>query len=154
MIYIGTCHQITFNHFIGDIELTQCRIGLSQHFILYPRKFKHDNVVIHSVLTHWSRDKMASIFQTTFLNAFTWTKKKYVSIKISLKFVSRDPTKNVPSLVQIMAWRRPGDKPFSEPMRPGWLTHISVTRPQWVKHPFIRFYFNATAVIMIFHCYQ
>ena len=38
-----------------------------------------------------------------------------------------------PTLVQIMAWRRPGDKPLSEPMMIGLPTHICVTRPQWVN---------------------
>ena len=33
-----------------------------------------------------------------------------------------------------MAWRRPGDKPFSEPMMVSLPTHICVTRPQWVKY--------------------
>ena len=32
-----------------------------------------------------------------------------------------------------MAWRRPGDKPLSEPMMVSLPTHIGVTRPQWVK---------------------
>ena len=32
-----------------------------------------------------------------------------------------------------MAWCRPGDKPLSEPMMVRLLTHICVTRPQWVK---------------------
>ena len=32
-----------------------------------------------------------------------------------------------------MAWRRPGDKLLSEPMMVNLLTHICVTRPQWVK---------------------
>ena len=32
-----------------------------------------------------------------------------------------------------MAWRRPGAKPLSEPMMGTSLTHICVTRPQWVK---------------------
>ena len=32
-----------------------------------------------------------------------------------------------------MAWRRPGYKPLSEPMVVSSLTHICVTRPQWVK---------------------
>ena len=32
-----------------------------------------------------------------------------------------------------MAWRRPGDKPLSEPMMVRLTTHICVTRPQWVK---------------------
>ena len=32
-----------------------------------------------------------------------------------------------------MAWRLPGDKPLSEPMMISLLTHICVTRPQWVN---------------------
>ena len=56
-----------------------------------------------------------------------------ISIEISLKFVPRGPINNIPSLVQIMAWRRPGDKPLSEPMMVSSPTHICVTRPQRVK---------------------
>ena len=37
------------------------------------------------------------------------------------------------TLVQIMAWRRSGDKPLSEPMMVSLLKHIYVLRPQWVK---------------------
>ena len=32
-----------------------------------------------------------------------------------------------------MAWRRPGDKPLSEPIMVSLLTHICVSRPQWVN---------------------
>ena len=32
-----------------------------------------------------------------------------------------------------MAWRRPGDKPLSEPMMVGLPTHICVTRPRWIN---------------------
>ena len=32
-----------------------------------------------------------------------------------------------------MAWHRPGDKPLSEPMMVNLLTHICVTRAQWVN---------------------
>ena len=39
-----------------------------------------------------------------------------ISIKISLKFIPNGPINNIPPLIQIMAWRRPGDKPLSEPM--------------------------------------
>ena len=56
-----------------------------------------------------------------------------ISIEISLKFVPGGPINNIPSLVQIMAWRRPGDKPLSESMMVSLLTHICVTRPQWVN---------------------
>ena len=56
-----------------------------------------------------------------------------ILIKISLKFVPKGPINNIQALVQVMAWRRSGDKPLSEPMMVSWLTHICVTRPQWVK---------------------
>ena len=56
-----------------------------------------------------------------------------IFIKISLKFVTRGPIDNIPTLVQIMAWRWPGDNPLSEPMMVRSPTHICVTRPQWVK---------------------
>ena len=41
-------------------------------------------------------------------------KNVWISIKISLKFVSKGLINNIPALVQIMAWRRPGDKPLSD----------------------------------------
>ena len=56
-----------------------------------------------------------------------------ISIKISLKFVPKGPINNIPPLVQIMAWRCPGDKPLSEPMMVSLLTHVCVTWPQWVN---------------------
>ena len=56
-----------------------------------------------------------------------------ISIKISLKFVPKGPINNIPALVQIVAWRRPGDKPLSEPMMVKLPTHICVSRPQWVE---------------------
>ena len=56
-----------------------------------------------------------------------------ISIKISLKFVPKDPIDNIPSLVQIMAWRPTGYKPLSEPMMVRLPMHIYVTQPQWVN---------------------
>ena len=56
-----------------------------------------------------------------------------ISTKNSLKFVPKGLINNIPALARIMAWRRPGDKPLSEPMLVRSLTHICVTRPQWVK---------------------
>ena len=68
------------------------------------------------------------IFKCIFLNENVW-----ILLKISLKFVPKVRINNIPTLVQIVAWRRPGDKPLSEPMLVILLTHICVTRPQWVK---------------------
>ena len=56
-----------------------------------------------------------------------------ISIKISLKFVPESPIDNIPALLQIMAWRRPGDKPLSEAMKVSLLTRICVAQPQWVN---------------------
>ena len=85
------------------------------------------------ILTHWGRDKMAAIFLTTFSSAFSWMKMFEFWLKISMKFVPKGPINNIPVLVQIMACRRPGDKPLSEPMMISLTTHICVTLPQWVN---------------------
>ena len=69
------------------------------------------------------------IFKHIFMNENIW-----IPIKISLKFLPKGSINKIPALVQIMAWRRPGDKPLSGPMMVNLPTHICVTRPQWVKH--------------------
>ena len=56
-----------------------------------------------------------------------------ISINISLKLVPKGLINNIPALVQIMAWRRSGDKPLSELMLVILPTHICVARPQWVS---------------------
>ena len=66
-------------------------------------------------LTHLSLDKKAAISQTIFSDAFSWMK-ICILIKILLQFVPKGPIDNKPALVQVMAWRRTGDKPLSEPM--------------------------------------
>ena len=68
------------------------------------------------------------MFICIFLNENVW-----IAIKISLKFVPKGSINNTPALVQIMAWRQPGDKPLSEPIMVNFLMHICVNRPQWVK---------------------
>ena len=83
--------------------------------------------------THWGRDKMAAVFQTAFSDAFSWMKMYEFRNKISLEFVPKSQINNIPALVQTMACRWLGDKPLSEPMMASLLTHICVTRPQWVK---------------------
>ena len=50
-----------------------------------------------------------------------------ISNEISLKFVPRGPIDNNSAFVQIMVWRRIGEKPLSEPMLAR-LTHICGTR--------------------------
>ena len=71
---------------------------------------------------HFSND----IFKYIFLNENVLTKPKF-----SLKFVPKVRIDNIPASVQVMAWRRPGDKPLSEPMMVSLYIYICVTRPQW-----------------------
>ena len=52
-----------------------------------------------------------AIFKCIFLN-----ENVRISLKVSLKFVPKVPNNNIPSLVQIMAWRRSGGKPIPEPI--------------------------------------
>ena len=66
--------------------------------------------------------------QSIFLTENVW-----IPIKISLKFVPKGPIYNIPAIVQIMAWRCPGDKPLCKPMMVSLPTHICVARPQWVN---------------------
>ena len=77
------------------------------------------------------------IFKGFFLNENEW-----ISLKISLKFVSKVRINNIPALVQIMAWRRPGDKPLSIPMMVSLLTHLCVSRPQLVKGENTQYWIN------------
>ena len=52
---------------------------------------------------------------------------------VSQKFVFKGPINNIPALVQIVAWDRPGDKPLSGPVMISLLTHICAIWPQWVN---------------------
>ena len=71
---------------------------------------------------------MAAIFADNILKAF-FKENFGIFIKISLKFDPRGSMNNIPALVQIMAWHRPGEKQLSEEMAVSLQTHICVTRP-------------------------
>ena len=78
--------------------------------------------------TLWLRQNgrhFPDIFRCVFLNQNVW-----ILLKISLKFVSKVWI-NIPALVQMMAWHRPGDNPLSETMMVWLPMHIRITRPNW-----------------------
>ena len=91
------------------------------YFLIW-QKLYHHHKDLHSC--HFPDN----IIKCIFLNENIW-----ISIEISLKFVPRGPINNIPAFIQIMAWRRPGNKPLSESMMVSLLTHICVTWPQWVN---------------------
>ena len=82
--------------------------------------FDHHKDVITSQIDFWQfntlrprqncRHFAGDIFKFILLNENVW-----ISFKISLKFVPTGLINNIPALVQIMAWRRPGDTPLSAP---------------------------------------
>ena len=125
-------------------QMFTCEAG-DGSFISYFKEYQHSifpkhndkrvvslNVMILNTLRprqngrHFADDT----FKRIFLNKYV-----RISIKISLKFVPKNPINNIPALVHIMAWCRPGDKPLSEPMMVVLPTHICVARPQWVNNP-------------------
>ena len=60
-----------------------------------------------------SRHVADATFKSIFFNENLW-----IWIEISLKFVPEGTNRNIAASDQIMAWRRPGGKPSSEPMLP------------------------------------
>ena len=87
--------------------------------------------IIDGYLTHLGWDKMAAISRPHFEMHFVQLKLLFF-IQISPKYVPCGQINNIPALVQIMAWRRSGDKPLSEQWWLSLMTHIFDTRPQWV----------------------
>ena len=57
---------------------------------------------------------MAAILADDNFKCIFLSEKFCILIRISLKFVPKSPIDNKQALVQVMAWRRIGDKPLSE----------------------------------------
>ena len=69
---------------------------------------------------------MAAIFSDDIFNLIFFNEMCRILISISLKYVAKGSMDNKPALVQIMAWRRPGDKALSYAMIVSLLKHIRV----------------------------
>ena len=96
---------------------------------MWRKIYKSWNIILHTLTPRWRVRYFLDIFKYIFVNENVW-----ISIEISPKFVPRGINNNIPALVQIMAWHRPGAKPLSEPMSVSLLTHICASRPQWLNH--------------------
>ena len=59
---------------------------------------------------------MAAFLADDNLTCIFMNENDIILIRISQKCVPRSPIDNKPALVQVMAWRRTGDKPLPEPM--------------------------------------
>ena len=59
---------------------------------------------------------MAAILADDIFNCIFLNENDRIQSQISLKYVPRSPIDNKPALIQLMAWRRIGNKPLSEPI--------------------------------------
>ena len=116
------------------LYLKTWQVEVRDHFVNVPSQWETTlqcNVVSHwrSTFTKWSlrrfwdlggdfninilrprqneRHFADSIFKCILLNENKW-----ISLKVSLNFVPLAQINNIPTLVQVMAWRRPGTKPW------------------------------------------
>ena len=67
-------------------------------------------------LTHLLLNKVAASLADDIFKCTYFRENVRISIKISLKFVPKGPVDNKSALVQVVAWRRTGDKTLPEPM--------------------------------------
>ena len=91
---------------------TTCK-GLHEHWNRCCHKYLHERLWLACYLHTGTRDKTVAIFQTTFSNAFSWMKMYEFQLRFHWSLFLRVQL-TISSFVQIMAWRRSGDK--SEPM--------------------------------------
>ena len=75
---------------------------------------------------------MTAIFQTTHFQ-IRFSEWKYINFDEDFAVIfPMGPINNIPELIEVMAWRRPADKPLSEPLMVRLSTYICVTRTHWV----------------------
>ena len=92
------------------------------HCVRWLYEWRLDNVEkycaglnLHSINTLRPRQN-GRHFPDDILKCIFLNEKVSILIKISLKLIPKCSISNIPAFVQIMAWRRPGNKPLSEPM--------------------------------------
>ena len=73
-------------------------------------------VFLHSPPPGQNGRPPGGLFTDDIFRCILMNEKFCISVKISLNFVPKGSIDNDQALVQIMAWRRIGDEPLSEPM--------------------------------------
>ena len=86
-----------------------------------------------TTINTWRLSQNCSHFAADYFKYIFFNENVWIPIQIALKFVSMRSISNIPAWVQIMAWRRPGDKPLSETIMVRLPTHLCVTRLRWVN---------------------
>ena len=102
---------IRYQHFSNSLRLVTSWSNVTVQYAFWTTgpALLHWVSLIHG-LKHWGRDKMATIFQTTFSNAFSWVKMHQFWLRFHLILFPR---------IQLTIFQhccQPGNKPLSEPM--------------------------------------
>ena len=103
-----SCALVPSADLIGDNQANfslELNRGVSFSMLLYETVI--NTLRLRQNGPHYTDD----IFKSIFLNEYVW-----IPIKISLRIIPKGPINNIPALIQIMDWRRSGDKPLSEPI--------------------------------------
>ena len=99
-----------------DVIMSWTKDGLVCWHIIYVTRPGWVNTLRPTQNCHRFAD---DIFKCIFFNENIW-----FLLENSFKVVPMDRINNIPELVQIIAWRRPGDKPLSEPVLVSLLAHM------------------------------
>ena len=87
----------------------------NKHWVDFGGKWQTHSIgaalITSSPLSHNGRYFADNTLKCMFVNEYF-----FILIRILLKFATKGEIDNKPALVQVMAWRRTGDKPLPEPM--------------------------------------
>ena len=101
---------------LGGVPLSHS-VGKSSHL---RKDYNSSSAMIvngddHPCLTHWNRDKMARILQTTYSKEFSWQKCLYFDSYLN-QVCFKDPINSKSALVQLMALSLTGCQALAEPV--------------------------------------
>ena len=130
---IACCVFITTDTIIAQYRYTLTHPPPPSFYQIWPPSMSPDMIFTACYINSLRPRRNVQHFADDIFKLFFFNENVWISIKISLIFVPKGPINNIPSLDQIMDWRRSGDKPLSEPMMVRSPTYICVTWPQWVK---------------------
>ena len=84
-------------------------------------------------LTHWGRDKMAAISQTTFSNAFSWMKMYEFRLRFHQSLLLRFELTIFQLRFRYWLGANQATSHYLNEWWPSLQTHMCITQPQWVK---------------------
>ena len=108
-------------------------LGINQAAVLCACVCLHDTNAWNSLIRFPSPGQNSRDFTGIIFRCILMKEQFCFLINMSLKYVHRRPIDNYTVLAYFMAWCRSAAKPLYESMMVRSLTHICVTRPQWVK---------------------